>query len=1027
MPRNFPRIRASMLALAMVAALAVAKRDALAQDFGTVSGRVTEGNSQRPVAEAQVIVVGTDRNGVTNANGEFSISGIPSGAQRVRVRRIGYAPSERVVDVQAGQTSRTEITVNPSATDLAAIVVTGTVGAVEKRTVGNAVTQLDVSRITEQSSMSNVTDVLQSKTPGVTLIPGSGAPGTAADIRIRGTSSISANNRPIFYVDGIRYNDGPLGSYGPSGSGITGNAFSQGTSALDAINPEDIERIEVIKGPAASTLYGADAAGGVIQIITKKGSRGQKPNFTVKNEYGNTVWGLPTPTNYTTCTAARIALRQTDGTATWPGCFSDVQNFVALPVGTVLTDNPLRRNPDALRTGHYLNQNLSMRGGGEAYNYYISGDRSQDEGVFFNSFNNRKSARGNFTVTMSPKIDIAINASYLQTLTRLPLSDDAAGGLIISAIRGMPGRVFNQADGFALSSPENANAYNNQTKADRTVLGTTVNFRPLRWFANRLTVGLDVNSPLATVYYAPGSADFPNGFLAQRSPIAHLYTFDYAGTATTEWRNLTSAFSVGAQGNKSNTRSVEATGAGFPSPDFLTVGAAATTVSGSTNFSEQASLGYFVQEMVGYANRLFVTGAVRIDDNSAFGTSFNRVFYPKASLSYVMSEEPRLAHFFDRISADNFKFRLAYGQAGHAPGPYDALRTYTGTKVINGNNSSSSALIPSAPGNVDLHAERGVETEGGIDASFLQGRLGVEFTRYHKSTQDALLLIPNAPSTGFTASRYVNFGSLVNTGNELGLTFRPVDRANFAWDARFNYSTNHNKLTKLKYLGLTSIEIFDPYLPVNAQRIRETFPVAGWWAIDAQRNPDGTFLLSPTGALQLDTLKYVGPSTPTHEGSFSSTFTIMKNLRLYGLIDFKGGNFILNQKERNRIQTQLNGAAINNGTIATALDSSYYRNTSITKPWIQPADFVKLRDLSAALSLPESFSNALRVNRATFTVTGHNLAILSKKYDGIDPEVNFIGNSTFLAGSSTFIQFLRVDSYTLPMLRRWTASLTLNF
>ncbi|HUQ98117.1 MAG TPA: SusC/RagA family TonB-linked outer membrane protein [Gemmatimonadaceae bacterium] len=1018
MLRKFLRTEVWLLALG--AATLGSPQLAAAQSGGTVSGRVVESSSQRPIADAQVTVVGTDRAAITNGNGEYTISGVPAGAQRLRIRRIGFAPSDRTVTVESGQTASVDFNINPTATDLAAVVVTGTAGPVEKRTIGNAITQLDVGRITEQSSMSTVSDVLQSKTPGVSLIPGSGAPGTAADIRIRGTSSISANNRPIFYVDGIRYNDGPLGSYGPSGAGITGNAFSQGTSALDAINPEDIERIEVIKGPAASTLYGADAAGGVIQIITKKGARGQKANFTVKNEYGNTDWGLPTPINYTTCTPARIAQVQTDGTPTWPGCQGQ-------PAGTVLTDNPLRRDTTALRTGHYMNQNLAVRGGGETFNYYVSGDRTLDQGVLRNSFNNRKSARGNFTVTLSPKLDISLNASFLQTQNRLPLSDDAAGGLIISAIRGMPGRFVNQAYGFALSSPTNANSYDNQTKADRTVIGTTANYAPFSWLKNRITVGLDVNNPLATVYYAPGSADFPSGFLAQNAPVTHLYTFDYTGTISNEWRNLTSAFSVGAQGNKSNTRRVEATGAGFPSPDFLTIGASATTVSGSSNFSEQASLGYFFQEMVGFANRLFVTGAVRIDDNSAFGRNFTRVFYPKASLAYVISEEPALTRFFEAARADNFKLRLAYGQAGHAPGPYDALRTYTGTKVINGNNSASSALIPSAPGNADLHAEKGVETEGGFDASFLQGRVGVEFTHYNKRTIDALLLIPNAPSTGFTNSRYVNFGSLVNTGNEFGLNLRPIDRNNFAWDARYTYSTNNNNLTKLKYLGLSSIEIFDPYLPVNAQRIIENYPVGGWWGIDAKRNADGSFLLSPAGALQLDTLSYVGPSTPTHEGSFSSTFTIMKNLRLYGLIDFKGGNFILNQKERNRIQTQLNGKAINDGTIATAIDSSYYRNTSITRPWIQPADFVKLRDVSIAFDLPTPFSAAMRVNRATLTVKGHNLRILSTKYDGLDPEVNFIGNSTFLAGSSNFLQFLRVDSYTLPMQRRWTAALNLNF
>jgi TonB-dependent starch-binding outer membrane protein SusC len=990
-----------------------------AQGTATIKGTVREGRSGRPIPNAQVLVEGTTQTAMTNDAGEYVITGASPGVQNVRARRIGFSSQSQRITV-SGET-RVEFSLFPSAIDLSAVVVTGTAGPVERRTIGNVVTDLDVSTLTQQSSLSNVTDVLQSKTPGLTLIPGSGSPGTAADIRIRGTSSISASNRPIFYIDGVRFNDGPLGSYGPSGAGITGNAFSQGTSALDAINPEDIERVEVIKGPAASTLYGSDAAGGVIQIFTKKGAHNSKPSWTLKNEYGNTDWALERPTNYTTCTQARIDQKQTDGTFTWPGCHAE-----GVTVGTVLTDNPLTRNKEALRTGHYQNGNLSIRGGSDKYTYYVSGDRSLDLGVLRNSFNNRKSVRGNFALNLSPNLDIALNATYLNTMNRLPLSDDAGGGLIISAIRGMPGRFVNQADGFALNSPQNANAYDNQTKADRYLFGTTFNYRPWTWMSNRLTLGMDINSPLATVFYPVGSADFPSGFLAQTTPITHLYTFDYVGTVTNDIRSYTSNFSVGVQGNKSNTRRIEATGAGFPSADFQSIGASATTVSGASSYSEQAGLGYFVQEVVGYSNRLFVTGAVRADDNSAFGQGFNKIYYPKASLAYVMSEEPRFRSLFERVHADNFKLRFAYGQAGHAPGPYDAIRTYTGSKVINGNNSASSALIPSAPGNAGLHAERGVETEGGFDASFLDGRLGVEFTTYKKLTQDALLLIPNAPSTGFTASRYVNFGSLQNTGTELAISFRPIDRPRFSWNAQLNLSHNANKLTKLKYLGLQSIEIFDPYLVNNAQRMLEGYPVAGWWSVDAKRNPDGSYLLDATGKIQLDTLKYVGPSTPSREGSFSSTFTVLRNLRFYGLIDFKGGNFLLNQKERNRVQVQLNAESINNGSMTT-LDSSYYRNTSITKPWIQPADFVKLRDLSVAYTLPKAFANGLRVGSATIAVSGHNLAILSKKYGGIDPEVNFIGNSTFLAGSSTFIQFLRVDSYTLPMLRRYTASLTLNF
>lgn len=1019
-PRTWGRAVAALTALCATATIAAAQ----GTNTGTIKGTVVEASSKRPMADAQVVVEGTRLGGVTNEQGSYTITGVQPGTVTLRVRRIGFASQTVPVTITAGGTATASFQLHSAALSLDQVVVTGTAGATEQRKVGNAITSLDVGDITKRSSMANVSDVLQSKTPGVSLVPGSGTPGAAADIRIRGISSISASNRPIFYIDGVRYNDGSVGNYNPSGTGYSGGTFSQGASALDAVNPEDIERIEVIKGPAAATLYGADAAGGVIQIITKKGARGQKPSWTVKGEMGGTTWALKTPINYTTCTAARIAQKNADGTFAWPGCQGQT-------AGTVLTGDPLHDDPQALRTGDYQGFNASVRGGADRYSYYLSGDRTLDQGVFYNSFNNRKGGRGNFGYTLSDKLDINLNTSYIQTALRLPLSDDAGGGLLISAVRGKPGQGAKEL-GWAINSPEIANQYDNQTHSERTVFGGTTNYRPFSWFRNRLTVGLDNTNSLAQVYYAPGGefsmGDYPQGFLAQQVPITHLYTFDYAGTVSNSLTdNLTSEFSVGSQGTKREYRRTEATGSGLPSADFSLVGAA-TTVSGSSSYSAQSSLGYFVQEQLGVANRLFVTGAVRADDNSAFGTSFQKVYYPKASLSYVASEEPRLQPIFRALHADNFKFRYAYGQAGRAPGPYDALRTYGASKVIQGNNTAVSGLVPSATGNADLHAEKGVENEVGFDASFLSNRVGIEFTRYTKKTTDALISIPNAPSLGFTSSKYINFGAIENSGTELGITVRPIDRSWLTWESHLNYATNSNKVTRLAYQGLKEIDVYDPYLTVGqTQRIIEGYPVAGWWAQDAVRNADGTYQTDAKGNLVIGPLRYVGSSTPKYDGSFSNTFTILKNLQVYGLIDFKGGYYLLNQKSRNRDQgSNRNSKEMNNGSMS-ALDSVYYNTNAITAPWIQPGDFVKLRDVSVSYQLPGTFANALRVSGATLTVAGHNLGFISKRYPGIDPEVNFIGQATFLGATGSTTQFLRADSYTLPMLRRITTSLTLNF
>jgi TonB-linked SusC/RagA family outer membrane protein len=1011
--------------MALTALSCLAARPVSAQSTGSIRGRVVDAATQRPIGEVQVGIAGSRLGTVTSANGEYTLVNVPVGQHSVQFRRIGYTPVNQPATVAAGAAASLDVTLSQTATQLDRVVVTGTAQASARRTLGNAVAQLDVSQMTEQSSLTSVSDVLQSKTPGLTLIPGSGTAGASADIRIRGTSSLSTSNRPLFFIDGVRFYDGTAGNFGPSGSGTAGT-FSQGVTPLDFINPDDIESIEVIKGPAAATLYGADAAGGVIQIITKKGTRGQQEvRWTAKYEQGGTDWALPTPTNYTTCTQARIDERVGSGVnagrPSWPGC-------QGLTPGTVITGNPLKDDPTALRTGAYQDINLSARGGGDRFTFFVSGDFNKNEGVFHNNFIERLGGRANFGYEVSDKMDLQVNAAYSKVRQRLPLSDDAGGGIIISGVRGQPGAIGNDGRGWRLNTPEIANQYDNRLDTDRYITGVTVNYRPFSWFSNRFTTGLDFNAPLAQIYYAPGSGDFPTGLLAQRTPQTRLFSIDYSGSITNSLpRDFTSTLTFGAQGTKSRTRTLFAQGAGFASPDFKLI-QNASAVSATSSFSEQASLGYYVQEQIGYANRVFLTGALRADDNSAFGRDFDRVVYPKGSLSYVISEEPALVDFFQKIRSDDVRLRFAYGEAGRAPGPYDAIRTFNTTRVVNGDGSIGTGLVTSAPGNLDLKPERGTEIEYGIDASFLNDRIGVEFTGYRKKTSDALVSMGNAPSSGFTGLRYINFGEITNSGIELGLRGRPVQRENFGWESSLTFSTNKNRLDRLS-AEVDQIIVYNPYAPTTTplQLIKVGDPIGAFYGSDVLRNPDGSYALSATGALQYGPNEYVGPSLPTHEGALSNTFTIFKNFRVYALIDFKGGNYLFNQKDRNRAQsTNRNDLAFNDPNNKLTTLDSLYRSGNATRPWIQPADFVKFRDLSVSYTLPQQFAGQLGAENVTFTLAGHNLGFISKKYDGIDPEVNFFGQGNFFTYSS-FAQFTRTDSYTLPMTRRLTAAINVNF
>src|SRR5688500_3383876 len=295
-------VRALLVAAAALA-LTTPVRSLAAQQTGTIRGRVTDAASQRPVGDVQVTIVGSGLGALSGPSGDFTINNVPAGQRVVRARRLGFNPAEKTVTVSTEPVTA-DFALTQSATQLEQLVVTGTAGAAERKTVGNSITQLNVADLTEKQSVLNVSEVLQSKTPGVSILPGSGAPGTSGEIRIRGASSLSGY-RPVVFIDGVRYSIDDLCSFSATGGGTAGLAQStQVTSALNFLNPNDIESIEVIKGPAAATLYGAEAANGVIQIITKKGTRGQqKLQFSMRAERGTSDISLEQEPNYTTCDA----------------------------------------------------------------------------------------------------------------------------------------------------------------------------------------------------------------------------------------------------------------------------------------------------------------------------------------------------------------------------------------------------------------------------------------------------------------------------------------------------------------------------------------------------------------------------------------------------------------------------------------------------------------------------------------------------------------------------------------------------
>ncbi len=966
---------------------------------GTIAGVVTDYSTGERLPGVNVVVLGLGIGAATDVSGAYSISGVPAGTHVVEARYLGFRSQQQTVNVVDGQAVRLNFELRPDDILLDEVVVTGTAGDSRRRAIGNAVSRVDAAEIMERTSRTSVAELLQSQTPGLTLIPGSGTAGTSANIRLRGAGSLTGRTQPVIYIDGVRINSGSLGNF---------DVFGQSTSALDLLNPDDIQSIEVIKGPAASTLYGAEAASGVIQVITKRGSMGERYlRWNFRSELGQTSWPEDwRPTNYTVCTAQRVA-----DAAGWPGC-------QGASTDEIISLVPLSDDPLALRDGLLQRQSLSVQGGGQQYAFYLSGTYDTEEGVYHNNYSNGGGLRANFQIFPLEKLDFAATVSYDRSHIRLPLGDNTADGLIISSWLASPGRNYNypgQPNYFTIS-PENFNTYDNQTRTDRVILGGTVNYRPFSWLENRLRLGYDMSDGSAEVYFPPDNpfasrTSFglinQKGLIARGTPSNRNMTIDYNGTVSQQLRTgVASNTSFGIQYITSSSARTIAFGQDLGSAAVRSLSAAAVT-SSSESFVEQKSLGFYLQEQVGYRDKLFVTGAVRMDNNSAFGSEIQSVFYPKLSASYVISEES----FFNVPAFDNLRLRAAWGQAGNSPGPFDAVQTYGTVATTLSDGSSVSALQYVTFGNPNLKPERGTEVEFGVDAAFWRNRVEFEGTYYNTRTTEALISVPLAPSSGFSGFQLQNLGTISNQGLEFLVRAVPVEMANFRIESTLTATTNKNEL--VSFGDDRDPVIFGVYAPVH--RFQEGYPLAGFWSRSVQRDDQGNVVKDQAGrpVLEPDS-KYKGPSVPTREVGFSTSLTFFKNVEVFALLDYKGGHYQFNVKDWRRDRSGLSWETVNPD--ADPDEVLVRRFASQTDVHIQHADFVKLRDLSLRLSAPTRWIRQAGLGRASLTLTGHNLAVWTR-YEGADPEVNFHGDSTFD----------RNDSWTLPMTRRYSVVVNLQF
>jgi len=998
-------------------ALTLLAAPAAGQERGVITGQITDASTGGPLVGVQVVVEGTTIGGLTGDNGRYRIQSVPAGPREVRAILIGYGPVSQTVDVAEGATAVLDFQLSLSAIALDEVVVTA-VGQQRKRELGNAVGTIDAAELVELAPVNSISDLLTGRTAGVQVAASSGQAGMGSRIRIRGSSSISLSNEPLLYVDGIRVENGsPSVRFGTGG---------QEPSRLNDFNPEDIESIEIIKGPAAATLYGTEAANGVIRITTKQG-RGGETRWNLWAETGLVQDKNQYPLNYAGLAAGNdtylescLLQDELDGLCTQTG-ISSYQ---------VLEDSDATVNPRD--EGSRSQYGMSVSGGSDRVNFYLSGEfetengpwklptRDRDflttQGIPVTSTRERPeqldkvNLRANVNAQIADDATLQFRAGYLTSNFDFLANDNNSFGFMPSAFFGgaFPDRP---EDAWGFQTPAQLFGRDVRQNIERFTGSVSGNWTPLEWLATRANLGMDYTNR-ADISFFNRDIGVPGESNLGRRDASYFnifqYTVDFGATATFDLTdNITSKTSAGVQYFRNIITGTDAWGIDIVN-GANSIGVAAQTFSDEFT-TEDKTLGTFIEQQFGFNDNLFVTAAVRADDNSAFGRDFDAVIYPKFSASWLLSEE----EFFPEIGfLDQLRFRAAWGKSGLQPGSDDALRTLAANPITGPGDNTISGVAIGEVGNSLLEPEKSSEIEVGFDADLIGGRLGLEITYYDKNTTDALVEAPLSPSLGASPDRWVNIGEVNNKGWEAAINATLIETDAFAWDASVAGSRNDNTLINL-----------GDNPPIGTQtRFVEGFPLGGQWAYPIQSSTDanGNGIIEVDELVVGDTLEYVGAGLPQTEVSFTSSVTLFDRLRLYALLDHKSDYVAYNNTERFRCRFTLCRALIDRSTPLddqTRAVASLYHPLQSVDGYMEDASFWKLREVSATLFMPEEWAAAMRASRASLTLTGRNLAIWTD-YTGMDPEINSAGSGANF-GTSEFL--------TQAPLRYWTVRINLNF
>jgi TonB-linked SusC/RagA family outer membrane protein len=956
--------------------------DAWAQ--GSVTGRIVQASSLRPLAGAQVSIPGTGIGALANNEGRYLLVNVPVGQHTVRVEIIGFGTQERSVTVAAGQSAALDFQLETQALGLDEIVVTGTAGGVQRRAIGNVVATVSAEKQLETRNPESVQTLLSGSTPGVMINVGVGNVGAGGGMVIRGMSSMGGSgsavltSAPILIIDGVRANGG-------TDSQSSGGA----TSRLNDINPEDIERIEIIKGPAAATLYGTEATNGVIQIVTKKGALGAGTTVDASLRQGASWFNNPHfPDNY--------------------GLAADGK--------TILIQNPYNDEIAAgnkiFRTGRLSSYGLSMRGGQQRLSYFMSGAYDNDEGYFNNNELTRMSLRTNMQLALSDRFDLSGDVGVISSDT--DFADTGTGGtsgMMAMILWGTPATKDTPSRGFMVGPPEYQDMIQSDQKMNRQTASITAAYRATEWLAQRLVVGFDRTDLVASKFFP--KADQPIQFYAGES-AGHKsvnnerevhQTIDYNITASLEpMTNMTSATSFGVQYFAKSELRTLADGRTFSTPSVSTVTAGSVRTA-TEGFEENKTFGVFVQETVGWRNQAFLTAAIRGDANSAFGESFDAAYYPKLSGTWTVSDAVTLP------SVSSMRLRAAWGRSGLQPTTFAAIRTYEPLIAA----GDASGVRPGNVGNPDLKPEVATELELGLDAALFNNRATIEISRYGRVTRDAILNQEVAPSDGFLGTKYVNVGEISNHGWEFKLDVTPIQTSGIQLTLGGSLSLNKNKIEDLGGLVIAA-DTRGRWQNLQGYEIGSMWSkyvhTAEWGGATGTTLTNIKCYGGPPGGKNLPAedmgkypdqecanapLFYFGSPGPNRNGGLTQTLSLGSALTFNANWVYWGDSRTFSTTEWYRDKTQANsyyGVQRRLGKM-DPVRAAAIQLADIDHVYMSRDDFLRLREVSVSYNLPTAWVQGFGVSRASLLVSAQNMYMwvhpdytdqTDGKFKNLDPE-----------------------------------------